>query len=159
MRSIMLRSVLFLVLVMVPVSALAEAVTEEAAMKQVQEIFERSMIEDRVGFGYEAMDLDANGTPEVLVTGNVMYCGSGGCSYWLFRLEDGRWTEIGEFFGYFNTALAVMDGMPPLVFLARAGASYAGIHIWGYDGRRYEEAACVTNAFVPEKGWVSQACE
>lgn len=105
---------------------------------------------DLAALGYSAagavpgvrIDLNADGTAELLLRGGPTFCGTGGCSYFLFDGRDGR--PLGSVFGSTVIVQAMnIGGWVVLCTFARGGASAGTFATFVVDGAQYVRVSAV----------------
>lgn len=88
------------------------------------------------------VDLNGDGAPDLLLRGGPTFCGTGGCTFFLF---DGRTLmALGTVFG--STVIVTksnINGWPVLATFARGGATSGSFATFVHDGQQYLRVTAV----------------
>lgn len=97
----------------------------------------------------EPMDLDEDGTPELVVMGQRMMCGAANCPAWIYRRTSSGW-ELMVVVGSIQTIemeWTVSHGYRDILVSQHGSAFDSEFRRYSYDGRRYRPVFCYDSRY------------
>lgn len=122
---------------------------------------EKQLAEAVLDTRIKMIDLNHDGTPEVVAQGMAGCSPTGNCSFWVFQKTTRGYKLLLNGFGQtFTVQKASTNGFRDIVVAMQGSASDSGLTLFCYKGSMYHQAACYDANWAPlENGVVHQLKE
>lgn len=133
-------------------AALASAIQDQLRPEMADlEISSESQLEEAaLDTRIKMIDLNGDGTPEVVAQG-MSGCGAtGNCSFWVFRKTGDHYELILNGYGEtFTIQKESTNGFKDIVVASHSSATDSGVTLFRYKDGSYHEAGCYEANFAP----------
>jgi hypothetical protein len=130
-----------------------------ASAEEVEALRNERGFNPRRFFVAERVDLDGDGTPELLIKSsrNEVLCTTANCPVWVYRAEGAGYDRLLEDVAGTIDGMMAMEssnqGMKDIRVQQHASASQRDVIVYRYDGKVYRRFECATDTYgVTDRG-------
>ena len=108
----------------------------------------------------DTLDLDGDGSAELMVRGIEHLCGAQNCRVWIFRRTTDGWVQLLHAYTVqtLEAQQTVTNGYRDIMTSAHSSATESVLELYKFDGRRYRLAECYDRKYevMDEQGEIHE---